>query len=112
MRSPYGRLKQRPFQYLENNNAGEGGDGNGKNPVHNNFTQHSEINSLKSSCQSHTGNGADRRMTKLDGVIVKKIAPSYSPNVLDRLEMLRMIWGRYSTGTSCLCPPALDASRW
>ena len=30
-------------------------------------------------------------MTKLDGVIVKKIAPSYSPNVLDRLEMLRMV---------------------
>lgn len=33
----------------------------------------------------------DLDMTKLDGVIVKKIAPSYSPNVLDRLEMLRMV---------------------
>ena len=32
-------------------------------------------------------NGTD--LTSLDALIVKKIAPSYSPDVLDRLEMLR-----------------------
>ncbi len=30
-------------------------------------------------------------MAALDGIIVKKIAPSYSPNVLDRLEILRFL---------------------
>lgn len=33
-------------------------------------------------------------LSKLDALIIKKIAPAYSPDILDRLEMLRFLYGR------------------
>ena len=36
----------------------------------------------------------DTDLTELDAVIVKKIAPTYSPDALDRMEILRFLAGR------------------
>ena len=40
----------------------------------------------------------------LDAVLIKKVAPQYSPDMLDRLELLRFVAGR---GVPCFSDPAL-----
>ena len=40
----------------------------------------------------------------LDAVLIKKVAPQYSPDMIDRLELLRYVSGR---GVSCFSDPSL-----
>lgn len=43
-------------------------------------------------------------LCQLDAVLIKKAAPQYSPDMLDRLELLRFVSGR---GVPCFSDPAL-----
>jgi ATP-grasp enzyme of GAK system len=43
-------------------------------------------------------------LCSLDAVLIKKVAPQYSPDMLDRLELLRFVAGR---GVPCFSDPSL-----
>lgn len=47
-----------------------------------------------------------RDLSQLDGLIIKKLGPDYSPHLLDRLEILRLLEGR---GVRVFSPPAAIA---
>lgn len=65
-----------------------------------------DMGTVRMNLEDNTVWADDLDMTGLDAVIVKKIAPSYSPNVLDRLEMLRLVEERgipvFSKATSIM----------
>jgi len=52
----------------------------------------------------HTGqvHAGDVCLNELDGIIIKKISPSYSPNCLDRMEILRFL---YEQGVAIFSKP-------